>query len=595
MNDSEPNKETRKKSPLILFGTLALLVAAGASGVLAATKLGYIPSLPGCGAGSSCDAVTNGPWGTIPVVGWPVSFLGFAWFAGLLFGWITSAGNSRGLLWLIRLGVIASVGFVVLMGGLGSFCKWCLLTHACNIVFWVISELVSREGVDRANSVPITKPFAGAFSFTTVVLAIALQFVPTLGKVVEESTLPLLEARHRIGPVDAPIQIVMFTDYQCPDCFRYEKQLSALVEANTDIAISVKHFPLNYDCNDNIGTLKMHGNACWSARAAEAASILGGEDGWEKMHEWLFTQKGSFTDESLPRSLSELGFNPREFIRVMSSEETLQRVKQDADDGYDLGVFFTPMIFINGVEWLWYYGSGQGSLASAITSVRESGSSIVSDPPLATDKLVEDWRRGKIHTLQSTGERSWLGGGDIDFVVWGDYQADATGRLDGEIKKLLGVDSRIRYSYRHFPIDEACNTTVSNTINKYDGSCFLSKLVESVGVLTNDGARWALHDWMFQQQTPIRLSSALATASSISGVDQSVLQDAVEGIEITSRMGVDVVLKNRIWRRNIPVLVIDGRFVPRWGGEGVDTQDLFQRILGVVESERSSGGIGASR
>ena len=54
----------------------------------------------------------------------------------------------------------------------------------------------------------------------------------------------LLEARHRFGPEDAAIQIVMFTDYQCPDCYRIEKQLDDLVAANADISVSVKHFPL---------------------------------------------------------------------------------------------------------------------------------------------------------------------------------------------------------------------------------------------------------------------------------------------------------------------------------------------------------------
>ena len=157
-----------------------------------------------------------------------------------------------------------------------------------------------------------------------------------------------------------------------------------------------------------------------------------------------------------------------------------------------------------------------------------------------------------------------------------------------EIKILLDQNSNIKYSYRHFPVDEACNATVSKTINKYGGSCFLAKLVESVDVLANDGARWALHDWMFQQSTPIRLSKAIAKAAEFSGHDQSVIQDVMEGIELNNRMRGDISSKSRVWRRSIPVLVVGGRFVPRWGGDGVDTQDLFQRIVSVVESERSS-------
>ena len=558
-----------------------------ASGSLVGTKLGYISMLPGCGPGSSCDPITSGPWGTIPLIEWPVSFLGLTWFIGMLWSWLKSSGNSRSLLWLARVGVVASVGFIVLMGSLGTYCKWCMLAHVSNIVFWGIAELARRPGGSRPDCASAIYPFAKVFVSTTVGLVVALQFVPTLGKVVDDSTLQLLDARHRIGPEDAPIQIVMFTDYQCPDCFRYEKQLAGLVESSDDISISVKHFPLCYDCNDNIGTFKLHGNACWAARAAEAASIVGGEAGWEKMHDWLFSQKGAFTDASLPQSLLGLGFDPNVFVGIMTSDETLQRVKQEADDGFGLGVYFTPMIFINGVEWLWYYG-GQGSLENAIAMVRERASGSVTAPPIADDKLLEDWRRGQVYSLPDQGGRALLGKGDIEFVVWGDYQADATRKLDEAIKNLIAVDDRVKYSYRHFPLDETCNAAASKSNTTYEGSCFLAKLVESLDVLGGSGPRWALHDWMFQRTTTIRNSVALAKAVALSGFDQSTIQDVMEGIEINNRMHGDISSKSRVWRRSIPVLVVDGRFVPRWGGDGVDTQDLFQRIVSVVESERSS-------
>ncbi|HIN09380.1 MAG TPA: hypothetical protein EYM64_02255, partial [Phycisphaerales bacterium] len=448
MSKNESIEERGNRTPLLFVGSLSVLIAVAASGILAATKLGYIQSLPGCGVGSGCDSVTNGPWGVVPIIGWPVSFLGFAWFVALFCGWIKSSGGSKSLLWLIRAGILGSLGFVILMASIGHFCKWCMLAHACNLVFWCITELIHRSRTSGVSASCFLTAVLPAFVATSIGLIVALQFVPALGERVDESTLPLLEARHRIGPENAPIQIVMFTDYQCPDCYRLEKRLAELVETSGDVSVSVKHFPLNYDCNDNIGLMKMHSNACWAARAAEAASIVGGEEGWEKMHEWLFTQKGSFTDDSIHRSLVELGFNPREFIRVMTSEETLQRVQQDADDGFGLGIYFTPMIFVNGVEYLWYYG-GQGTLLSAVDSIRsglKGGSADVVPPPSATDKLLEDWQRGRRFSLPDHGNRAWLGGGDIEVVVWGDYQSSTTSRLNTEIKTLLERDSRIKYS-----------------------------------------------------------------------------------------------------------------------------------------------------
>jgi len=237
------------------------------------------------------------------------------------------------------------------------------------------------------------------------------------------STLRLLEATHRIGPKDAPIQVVIFTDYQCPDCKRIEGELAAIVSKRGDVSVSVKHFPMCYDCNDNIGTFMLHANACWAARAAEAASIVGGEEGWEKMHTWLFEQGGRFTDQTFTPSLVELGFDPRYFIPAMKGEKTLERVKADSNDGFALGLFFTPMVFVNGVEYLWYYG-GQGSLDSLISRVAAnvgSGGGGVLEPPSASEKLVEDWRRGREIVTRGNDAISWTGNGPIEFVCLGSH------------------------------------------------------------------------------------------------------------------------------------------------------------------------------
>ena len=130
--------------------------------------------------------------------------------------------------------------------------------------------------------------------------------------------------------------------------FVQQQKERLIYKQRSDLSIVVKHFPLNYDCNDEIGSMKLHPNACWAARAAEAAYILGGESGWERVHTWLFENKGSFTDATLPDDLSALGFNPREFIQTMTGEATLINVKSDAVDAKALGIWFTPMIFING-------------------------------------------------------------------------------------------------------------------------------------------------------------------------------------------------------------------------------------------------------
>src|SRR5512140_3168493 len=66
--------------------------------------------LPGCGPASGCEALEKTPWGMVPGIRWPVSFLGFAWFFALLFGWmVTDREWPVTARWLLRVGGAASV------------------------------------------------------------------------------------------------------------------------------------------------------------------------------------------------------------------------------------------------------------------------------------------------------------------------------------------------------------------------------------------------------------------------------------------------------------------------------------------------------
>ena len=87
-----------------LAGQILLAVCLAAAGMLAAEHLSGL-RLPGCGPSSGCAQLAAGRWGSIH--GWPVSFLGAAWFAALaaFFAW---TGRWEPLPWLLRFGVRAA-------------------------------------------------------------------------------------------------------------------------------------------------------------------------------------------------------------------------------------------------------------------------------------------------------------------------------------------------------------------------------------------------------------------------------------------------------------------------------------------------------
>jgi len=51
-----------------------------------------------------------------------------------------------------------------------------------------------------------------------------------------------------------------------------------------------------------------------------------------------------------PASAERDGVRPGQFTGPDADDATLQEVKKDIDEAYTLGIYFTPMIFINGVE-----------------------------------------------------------------------------------------------------------------------------------------------------------------------------------------------------------------------------------------------------
>ena len=66
---------------------------------------------------------------------------------------------------------------------------------------------------------------------------------------------------------------------------------------------------------------------------------------------------------------------------------------------------------------------------------------------------------------------------------------------------------------------------------------------------------------------------------------EDVLQDVIGGIDVNKQMRVDIFTKNNVWRKSVPVLTIDNRFVPRWRSSAVPAQEVFEQIIQSVGGE----------
>jgi protein-disulfide isomerase len=137
------------------------------------------------------------------------------------------------------------------------------------------------------------------------------------------------------GPADAPVTIVVFTDFQCPYCARATEVLDQMVAAYPKrVKLVFKNFPL-----------RSHAYARQAAAAALAADRHG--KFWP-FHDRLFAAYNRITPEKIKEIAESLGFSEPEFSREAADPAIAARIQQDLLDGRNAGVRGTPTIFING-------------------------------------------------------------------------------------------------------------------------------------------------------------------------------------------------------------------------------------------------------
>ncbi|HLO42451.1 MAG TPA: vitamin K epoxide reductase family protein, partial [Phycisphaerales bacterium] len=135
---SKQNPITTSPAKAHLIPGLVLAAALAASWALALATLGSI-QLPGCGPGSSCDKAASSAWGSLPVLGLPISIVGAAWFTASLAAFmITATGDAGRGRTLRALWVLSALSSVLYLGVIiyhGFWCRMCITVHIANITF----------------------------------------------------------------------------------------------------------------------------------------------------------------------------------------------------------------------------------------------------------------------------------------------------------------------------------------------------------------------------------------------------------------------------------------------------------------------------
>ncbi|HSI80721.1 MAG TPA: Na+/H+ antiporter NhaA [Solirubrobacterales bacterium] len=280
------------------------------------------------------------------------------------------------------------------------------------------------------------------------------------------------ERDHIRGPVDAPLTLVEYADFECPYCGHVTGLFEELRgRFGDDLRYVLRHLPL----------ADVHPRAELAAEAAEAA---GAQGAFWPMHDLLFAHQDELEPADLLGYAAELGLDVEQFTRDLGTGRFAERVRADVASADASGADGTPTFFVNGRRHLGRYDAEtlaevlaaewsepsadaetgdararRAELARPALGLRRAGEGTRSYGPLVLEGLTESPDRdgalphlgpAQIATLAGYGTKRRVGAGERIFDE-GDASRDFVVVLAGLVAMVEGYGTLNRVRTVHGP------------------------------------------------------------------------------------------------------------------------------------------------
>ncbi|GAP12930.1 protein-disulfide isomerase [Longilinea arvoryzae] len=159
---------------------------------------------------------------------------------------------------------------------------------------------------------------------------------PTATQPLTRYTIPT-DGEPALGPDDAPITLVAFSDFECPYCQKWYAETWPQIQKNygDQVRLVYRDFPL-----------PMHANA---QPAAEAAACAFEQGKYWEFQDLIFNSGEALGDSTYQDFAQQLGLDVDAFKTCYEGGRYRDEVEADRDWASELGVSSTPTFFVNGI------------------------------------------------------------------------------------------------------------------------------------------------------------------------------------------------------------------------------------------------------
>ncbi len=138
------------------------------------------------------------------------------------------------------------------------------------------------------------------------------------------------------GPADAPVTVVVFSDFECPYCAQSKPVLDQIASTYGEkVRIVFRDYPLPF-----------HAKA---PKAGEAGHCADAQGKFWAFHDYLFANQGKLEVADLKAAAVAVGLDAAAFDACLDGGKMAEAVTKNTEAGREAGVSGTPAFFINGL------------------------------------------------------------------------------------------------------------------------------------------------------------------------------------------------------------------------------------------------------
>lgn len=330
-----------------------------------------------------------------------------------------------------------------------------------------------------------------------------------------------------VGPADAPVTMVVFTDFACP----YSAKLFYTVESLESAYPKQLHVILKQS------PLSIHPEAPLAHRAALAA---GRQGQFTAMAELLYANQAHLDRTSLLGYARQLKLNLPRFERDMDSPEIQAKLSADMVESHAFGVTQTPMTFLNGRILLGT--QTRSDLASMIEKAAhlaaENASTGADDPDPPVDQaLLPVLAQNPIAEAGSPAA-------PLTIVEFTDFQCPFCKAAVEPLEKLVTSRGReVRWVFRAYPLDFHPDSQLAT---------------EAALAAGEQGKFWPMHDLLFAHQDALKLADLQKYADQL-GLNRKRFDDALATHKFAGQIASDRLLGTKAGVNGTPTFIVDGQ------------------------------------